>query len=237
MTFGPQNTFDLARQAPCTYMEHVFFGTSWAPDARIEDLEHHAWWNRFDDRAANVHEAPWICNGEYELSFGEDVENVDIRIHTVQSGNLRGRRVVRFFKNGRWQTFATLRRNGTIFVWSAFRGEEHRAMVIAANFGLSNIASEMRGQLTAHRHNDFSRWTRNVYTHSSQHDEQGNLVMMIQHEWRRACQVCNSESVRVGLCAAHVGSPDEPVPPHAGTFRAIGPTDYLLSQNGTGYVR
>lgn len=234
-TFGPQTTEEMAVQAPCTWMEHAFFGTSWADDARIGDLEVEAW-RRFDDRAANVSEAPWIFNGEYEIYLPITYESFRILVYTVQSGNLRGRRVLKFFNDAtqRWKAFATLRRNGSIFVWTAFRGEEHRSMVLAANQGLQVIAERNRN--TFFRNNRVVRGP-DWFNHYRRIEVSLPGLRMSQDSRHRRCQICNDTSGGAGLCFEHRGENNDLVPPHAGTPRPRGPAEYLLSENGTGLVR
>lgn len=233
---------ELARQLPATWMNLVFFGTGWAPDADLYAMELDSWAN-FDDRAANVGDAPWIPNGNYELRFGRPEIFFEIKVYTVQSGNLRGRRVLKF-KNGstgRWKAFATLRRNGSIFVWSAYRGEEHREMVVAANFAFMNLARSSREHLVS-RSVEGTRSAFSAYRYGSAegaaHHPDLGYVRLAVHRSDYACQLCNNQTHNGrSICDDHMQDPDEAVPPHSGTFRSAGPADYLLSENGTGLVR
>jgi hypothetical protein len=86
---------------------------------------------------ARGHQLRNVSNGEYTFETGERDENDQtelrlVQVWTVSNGNLAGQRIIRRQVNGRYEGFATLQEDGTVWIWrsaSELRGSRmHRVM-------------------------------------------------------------------------------------------------------------
>lgn len=76
-------------------------------------------------REALTDDAPNIFNGDYTINDGS--EHLSYKIHTVQSGTLQGKRIIkRLMGDGRYSGFAFVTTTGHVKVWRRFADDANR---------------------------------------------------------------------------------------------------------------